>query len=410
MKKPDNDIAISVKDISKFFPANSGHKTIKQLVTSLFKKKSKNDHEGRWTLKRVDFSINKGDFFGIVGRNGSGKSTLLKMMAGVYVPTTGKIKVEGKLVPFIELGVGFNPELSGKDNVFLNGSLLGFNRREMEAMYDEIVDFAELEEHMDKKLKNFSSGMQVRLAFSIAVRARADILLIDEVLAVGDYNFQQKCYEYFRQLKKMKKTVILVSHDTNALQMFCTKGVLIEDGIIAKSGNIQTVLNEYAKQNIKDQENNYDQNTKINTNLEVNTNSVLVESIEIKDQKNKLKHTFAPKEIIKIHCKYKFTDDIINPVFGIMIQSSDGGQPIFASNTLDKKITTKTFVANDVIDACFIIENRFNDGKYFISGAVASHDRSEVFVRFINATSFNTVGWNLTAKAAYYPDYQFKLS
>lgn len=174
-------------------------------------------------LKDISFEVEKGDFFGIVGRNGSGKSTLLKIISQIYVPEKGKVSVNGTLVPFIELGVGFNPELTGRENIYLNGALLGFTRSEIDAMYDDIVEFAELEEFMDQKLKNYSSVMQVRLAFSIAIKAEGDILVLDEVLAVGDEAFQRKCFEYFASLKKQKKTVILVTHDMASVQRFCTK-------------------------------------------------------------------------------------------------------------------------------------------------------------------------------------------
>ena len=162
-------------------------------------------------LRDVSFTVERGDFFGIVGRNGSGKSTLLKIISQIYTPTEGQVVVHGKIVPFIELGVGFNPELTGRENVYLNGALLGFSGEEVDAMYDDIVTFAELADFMDQKLKNYSSGMQVRLAFSIAIKAQGDILVLDEVLAVGDEAFQRKCYEYFAQLKRQKKTVILVT-------------------------------------------------------------------------------------------------------------------------------------------------------------------------------------------------------
>ena len=156
-------------------------------------------------LKDISFTVEKGDFFGIVGRNGCGKSTLLKLISDIYSPDSGEVIVNGKLIPFIELGVGFNPELTGRENVYLNGALLGFSHDEVEDMYDEIVDFAELEQFMDQKLKNYSSGMQVRLAFSIAIRANTDILVLDEVLAVGDEAFQRKCFEYFKQIKNRKR-------------------------------------------------------------------------------------------------------------------------------------------------------------------------------------------------------------
>lgn len=195
-------------------------------------------------LKGISFEINKGDFLGIVGRNGSGKSTLLKILAGIYRPEKGSVEIDGSLVPFIELGVGFNYELTGRENVYLNGALLGFSNEEMDKMYDEIVEFAELKDFMDQKLKNYSSGMQVRLAFSVAIRARGDILILDEVLAVGDAAFQQKCNDYFESLKG-EQTVILVTHSMENVKKFCNRAILIEDGKILEEGDPEKVAKAY---------------------------------------------------------------------------------------------------------------------------------------------------------------------
>ncbi len=195
-------------------------------------------------LNGISFNVKPGEFVGIVGRNGSGKSTLLKTIAQIYYPEKGSVEINGTLVPFIELGVGFNPELSGRENVYLNGALLGFSNKEMEAMYDEIVDFAELKPFMDQKLKNFSSGMQVRLAFSIAIRAKGDILLLDEVLAVGDAAFQQKCNDYFASLHG-NQTVILVTHSMENVRKFCDRAILIENGKIVLDGNPEKVAKAY---------------------------------------------------------------------------------------------------------------------------------------------------------------------
>ena len=195
-------------------------------------------------LKGLSFEVGQGEFIGIVGRNGSGKSTLLKLLAGIYVPDSGKIDVNGNLVPFIELGVGFNPELTGRENVYLNGALLGFSNKEMDEMYEEIVKFAELGEFMDQKLKNYSSGMQVRLAFSIAIRARGDILILDEVLAVGDAEFQKKCEDYFASLHG-NQTVVLVTHSMENVRKFCDRAILIEQGKIVKEGDPDEVADAY---------------------------------------------------------------------------------------------------------------------------------------------------------------------
>lgn len=245
----NRDIVVKVENLTKSFKipleASSG---IKQKLINILK--GKKGYRQFTPLKDISFDIEEGDFFGIVGRNGSGKSTLLKNLAGIYTPDNGKVSVKGKLVPFIELGVGFNPELSGRENVFLNGALLGFSHKEMEGMYDDIVDFAELHDFMEERLKNYSSGMQVRLAFSIAIRADGDILLLDEVLAVGDESFQRKCFDYFEKLKKEKKTVILVTHDMSAVQRFCNKAMIIEMGRIKKIGSPVDIADVYHEDNI----------------------------------------------------------------------------------------------------------------------------------------------------------------
>ncbi|UBZ03396.1 ABC transporter ATP-binding protein [Bifidobacterium pseudolongum] len=205
-------------------------------------------------LKDVTFQVHQGEFFGIVGRNGGGKSTLLKLIAQIYYPNQGSVTVHGKLVPFIELGVGFNPELTGRENVYLNGALLGFSREEVDAMYDDIVEFAELEDFMDQKLKNYSSGMQVRLAFSVAIKAQGDILVLDEVLAVGDEAFQRKCDDYFTNVRKdPTKTVILVTHDMSAIKRYCTRAMFIQDGEVAVIGDRETVAERYTLANLEAQ-------------------------------------------------------------------------------------------------------------------------------------------------------------
>jgi ABC-type polysaccharide/polyol phosphate transport system ATPase subunit len=240
-------IAISVKDIHKeFILPQSKNSSFKQAAVNIVKQNNKVTQK---VLDGVSFDIHKGDFFGVVGRNGSGKSTLLKMLAGVYTPTSGEIEVNGGITPFIELGVGFNMELSGRDNVYLNSALLGYTRKQTDTMYDEIVSFAELEPFMDQKLKNYSSGMQVRLAFSIAIMAKNDILIFDEVLAVGDEAFQAKCFDVFEKYKAAKQTVILVTHDMANVKKFCNRAVFIEEGKIIAIGDPRKVADEYSQSN-----------------------------------------------------------------------------------------------------------------------------------------------------------------
>ncbi len=229
--------AVVVDNLSKSFRIPLDNSSgVKQALVNFHKRQR--GYRDFHVLDKVSFSIQKGEFFGILGRNGSGKSTLLKLLAGIYTPNAGAVHVQGSLTPFIELGVGFNPELTARENVFLNGALLGFSREEMNGMYDEIVEFAELGDFMMEKLKNFSSGMQVRLAFSIAIKSNSDILLFDEVLAVGDSDFQQKCFNYFRKIKEEQdRTVILVTHDMSAVQKFCTRALVMNNGEVVMIGD-----------------------------------------------------------------------------------------------------------------------------------------------------------------------------
>lgn len=238
---------MKITDLHKeFILPQHKNTSLKHAFVNIVKKNGKVTQK---VLDGVSFEVNEGDFFGIVGRNGSGKSTLLKILAGVYTPTAGGIEMNGSLTPFIELGVGFNPELSGRDNVFLNGALLGFTRKQMADMYDDIVDFAELGPFMDQKLKNYSSGMQVRLAFSIAIKAKNEILIFDEVLAVGDEAFQKKCINVFEQYKANKQTVILVTHEMETVKRFCTKAMLLNNGKIETIGSPFEVAERYSELN-----------------------------------------------------------------------------------------------------------------------------------------------------------------
>jgi len=240
----DSGIAIDVKNLHKSFKLPTERAAgLKQAIFN--RMRGIKGYKKQKVLKGLTFQVNKGEFVGIVGRNGSGKSTLLKILSGIYYPGKGEVTVNGTLIPFIELGVGFNPELTGRENVYLNGALLGFSNKEMDAMYDDIWEFAELKEFQDQKLKNYSSGMQVRLAFSIAIRAKGDILVLDEVLAVGDAAFQQKCNDYFASLKEHGQTIILVTHSMENVEKFCTRAIMIEDGKIVHDGDPKEVAKEY---------------------------------------------------------------------------------------------------------------------------------------------------------------------
>jgi len=235
--------AIQVKNISKTFrlPQEKTN-SLKEHFWNIFKPKKYKKFDA---LKEITFSIEEGEWLGIIGRNGSGKSTLLKIITGIYKPDKGDIIINGRIVPFLELGVGFNLELSARENIFLNGTILGMTRVEIESKFNDIVKFAEIEYFLDVSLKNFSSGMLVRLAFAIAIQTNANIYILDEVLAVGDSIFQEKCKKVFAKFKQENKTVVLVSHDLASIKHFCRKAILINNGVIEAYGRTEGIIAKY---------------------------------------------------------------------------------------------------------------------------------------------------------------------
>jgi ABC-type polysaccharide/polyol phosphate transport system ATPase subunit len=202
-------------------------------------------YEKNEALVDVTFSVEAGDFFGVIGPNGSGKSTLLRILAGIYIPDSGLVRVNGLLSPFIELGVGFNLDMTARDNIRMNGTLAGLTRRELGERFDDILAFSELERFVDQKLKNFSSGMLVRLAYSIAIQIPFDVLLLDEVLAVGDEAFQEKCFETFERFKDEGKTIVFVSHALDLVERFCDRCLLLQSGVVQALGPAQEVADLY---------------------------------------------------------------------------------------------------------------------------------------------------------------------
>jgi len=240
--------AIEVEGLEKTFRVPKQHiHTIKERALHPFRRAEYDVYD---VLRGVSFDIGSGEFFGIVGRNGSGKSTLLKCMAGIYKADKGKIRVAGRLAPFIELGVGFNPDLTALDNVVLNAVMMGLSPKQARERFDAVMAFAELEDFLDMKLKNYSSGMQVRLAFSVMMQVDADVLLIDEVLAVGDAAFQQKCFDAFYRLRDEGRTIVLVTHQMPIVEQFSHRAMLLNDGVIEAIGDPGDVARRYMDLNL----------------------------------------------------------------------------------------------------------------------------------------------------------------
>ncbi len=387
-KKPE--IALEVKHVSKSFKLPTEQSNgIKQAFINWTR--GIKGYKKQEVLKDISFKVEKGDFFGIVGRNGSGKSTLLKLISQIYEPDSGKIKVNGKLVPFIELGVGFNPELTGRENVYLNGALLGFSHEEVSAMYEEIVEFAELEEFMDQKLKNYSSGMQVRLAFSIAIKAQGDILVLDEVLAVGDEAFQRKCFTYFTQLKKEKKTVILVTHSMENVRRFCNKAIFIDSGEIKLMGNPDKVANQYSKlftdEYVEDMEDDSSQPKKQKIRkMPVQLDSLSVRQKGVASKNIKFKEKFSIAVDINSDLSY---DDCTMGVHII----NDAGQVIVATSTKAMKKFSIKKGTNRII---FNIQNIFREGEYYVAVAIEDNDTKKLLMKESELSPFYVTGMDKT--------------
>jgi lipopolysaccharide transport system ATP-binding protein len=380
---------IEIENLSKRFRIpHLRRDTLKESFLNIFKK---NQYEIFNAVEDLSFSINKGEFFGIIGRNGSGKSTLLKMIANIYKPTKGSIKVNGSIAPFLELGVGFNPELSGRENVYLNGIILGLRKSEIDKKYNEIVEFAEMERFMDQKLKNYSSGMQVRLAFSIAIQADTDILLLDEVLAVGDINFQQKCLSKMMDFKKQGKTIVLVTHDLGTVRRYCDRVLYIQNGQGIAIGETNEITNKYIYEDKNentakifkpaDKEKEYSKR--------FGNRKIEILSIELKNKFGEISNSFACEDKIEIDVKYQFNQKVDPPVFGMEIYDAKDNY-CFASNTFLRNIKTENLINNNKLK--IIIERLpFLIGEYYLTFAFQCEGFNETYDWIEKGFYFNVI-------------------
>ena len=373
----DDQIAIKVAGVYKQFRLpHEKVGSVKNIFTNLIGYiRKRRTFETQHALRDISFEIKKGEFFGIVGRNGSGKSTLLKILAGIYQPTKGDVAVDGRLVPFIELGVGFNAELTGRENVYLNGALIGFSKEEIDGMYKEIVEFAELEKFMDQKLKNYSSGMQVRLAFSLAIRAEADILLVDEVLAVGDAAFQRKCFRYFKKLKANKKTVVFVSHDMNSVREYCDRAMLIDKSQMKLLGRPEDVAREYALLFIdNDQTSGRDKTGSTNR---WGTGDVKIKDVVIS----------VDADHVTINIKTQVQKSVDKLIYGLHVMGEDGVEITAMNNRMIHAPDVQNLKPGASVNINWKMINIFNDGTYYITLTLID-DVATTLDWFVKAGSF----------------------
>ncbi|MBN8868783.1 MAG: ABC transporter ATP-binding protein [Solirubrobacterales bacterium] len=387
--RSDGPAAIEVQGLSKAFTIPEHRVThLKERALTAFKR---TEHRTFEALKDISFDVRKGEFFGIVGRNGSGKSTLLKILASIYRADSGTVKMAGRAAPFIELGVGFNPDLTAVDNVTLNGVMMGLSRSEARKRLDSVLEFAELEEFAELKLKNYSSGMMVRLAFATMIQADADVMLIDEVLAVGDAAFQQKCMDVFHNLRDVGKTIVLVTHDMTTVEGFCHRAMLIERGNLEFIGDPTEVCNRYLRTNfedslgveaIKSAKGVPEYHTrKVDAWVE-NGNGERIENVEI-GTSMKLKMILqAQDELVRPTLTVQVRNANSLAVFGMGVKSGDPGMP-------------DRLAAGQKLELEADLENVLAPGRYYVRCFVTrEHAGDQLGLQPIEMTSFVVFGMN----------------
>lgn len=358
---PDAPAAIRVEDLHKTFRIPTQRvDSLKERAVHPF---AAREHRELHALDGISFEIRQGEFFGIVGRNGSGKSTLLKLLASIYKADGGRIQIAGRMAPFIELGVGFNHELTARENVVLNGVMMGLTPKEMRGRLDQVIDFAELREFADLKLKNYSSGMLVRLAFAVMMEADADVLLIDEVLAVGDASFQQKCADAFHRMKAEGKTIVLVTHEMSSVEAYCHRAMLISDGKIKYIGSPKEAGRRYLKLNFAREEAAAEGGGEIADAADAGDGARLVR-LRVIDDTGEGTPTLAMGEPIRIEAEIELLTDVPGLHMGLVIANADDvsmfelSVPIHSTDGLDikgKKVVVSATVANP-----------FAPGRHFI--------------------------------------------
>jgi ABC-type polysaccharide/polyol phosphate transport system ATPase subunit len=317
-------------------------------------------------LRDVSFTVDRGEFFGIVGRNGSGKSTLLKCLAGIYATDRGEIRMAGRLSTFIELGVGFNPDLAARDNIIMNAIMLGLSPAEARARVDRVIEFAELEEFTELKLKNYSSGMHVRLAFSVMIEVDADILLIDEVLAVGDASFQQKCFDVFNRLREEGKTILFVTHDMGAVERFCHRAMLLERGELVAIGEPHKTAAHYLELNFaRERERRGGAGA-----LRAGDGSARVVEMWVEDRGGERKGLVLQGERCVFKARVRFHETVEDPSFAVS-WVNELQQNHFVVNTAVEQEHTGCFRAGEEVIFSVAFDNVLAPGRYDLSTLIA---------------------------------------
>ena len=387
--RPDaGPVAIEVRGLKKSFRVPR-HRidTFKERVTHPF---TRAEYRELHALRNVSFDVHRGEFFGIVGRNGSGKSSLLKIMASIYGADAGSIRMAGRVAPFIELGVGFNPELTARENVVLNGVMMGLSRRDAARRLDAVLEFAELEEFVELKLKNYSSGMMVRLAFAVMVQADADVMLVDEVLAVGDAAFAQKCMDVFREKRAAGKTIVLVTHDMATVQGMCDRAMLLHDGVLRYVGDPEEAALRYYRLNFggSDGEGKEGQPSAV-----PDIHARLVRAW-LEDEAGERVENVEQGQPIRIEVVLEARRELTGPIFAIHVLTEDGAT-LFGFNTTlegDGGEQPARVAGGQRVRISGKIENPLLPGRYFIRCFIYREGRERGALQVLNVSDFVVFG------------------
>jgi ABC-2 type transport system ATP-binding protein len=358
----DGPVVIQVSGVGKTF--RIPHSRVDSLKERAAHPLARTEYRELRALQDISFDVHQGEFFGVVGRNGSGKSTLLKIMSSIYRPDAGRIRMAGRLAPFIELGVGFNPELTSRENVVLNGVLMGLTRREAQRRLDSVLDFAELRDFSDLKLKNYSSGMMVRLAFAVMVEADADVMLIDEVLAVGDAAFAAKCMDVFREKRAAGKTLVLVTHDMATVQAFCDRAMLIHDGELRYIGDPEETALRYYRLNFADTD--HVKAGPVEGGVP-DVNGRLVDAWLENDAGERVENVEQGGPI-GFNVVFEARRELLNPVFGFHFLNADGVHLFGFNRSLElEEDEPDRLEPGRRVRISGRVENRLLPGRYFVN-------------------------------------------
>ena len=359
--QPAAPAAVSIERVNKTFRLpHQQYSTLKERALHPFRS---TEYDELHAVRDISLEIATGEFFGIVGRNGSGKSTLLKCIAGIYGVDSGRITISGRLSPFIELGVGFNMDLTARDNVVINAIMLGLSRRDARARFDAVIAFAELEEFVDLKLKNYSSGMLVRLAFATAIQVDTEILLIDEVLAVGDAAFQQKCFEEFFRLKREGKTIVFVSHDMYSMERFCNRAMLMERGSMVQLGDPREIGRAYHKLN-------FGQLPHEPAVESAGAGASMIAEAWFEDASGKRVTSAGQEERLSMCFEARFAEELLDPVFAATLRT-ELGHTIIVARSDQHGHASGQFRAGESVTARFAIPNWLTPSRYMLTPSLA---------------------------------------